>query len=45
LDADSNLLQVQDAKAQAQTEAARAAIAPSAPWAADGMHAAQTTFS
>ena len=27
LDADSNLLQVQDAKAQAQTEAARAAIA------------------
>jgi outer membrane protein TolC len=27
LDADSNLLQVRDAKAQAQTEAARAAIA------------------
>src|SRR5678816_2698805 len=27
LDADSNLLQVQDAKAQAQTEAARAAVA------------------
>jgi outer membrane protein TolC len=27
LDADANLLQVRDAKAQAQTEAARAAIA------------------
>ena len=38
LDADGNLLQMSDEKAQAQTEAARAAIPPFGLWAADGMH-------